>query len=536
MFERWYIFLLLTILNKISNCRNENAVDKSVSQTSCSNGWFTHENMCYKMGRGRITWEEASHSCLMENSNLVSVHSKELSDFLTAFFLMRIRHSVWIGLHDRITEGTYEWDDDSPVNFTNWAPGEPSGRDRKTEDCVEAAFYNANQGKKMGQWNDATCDHKMPFICQKKKGNFNSKYLDPRFCSPDLGGGWKYLSSCFHFVNESKTWPEAEDHCINKYKGHLLSILDLAVENFLNYVLRDKENNMWIGIQLQNANVQQWSSGWHVAYENFGPRDRDGEFTKGMCAARIKSGLWVSLSCYKVLPFVCEYSTAIPPTLNTEIAESVCPQHPYGWKDLGGNYCYFFETTKHYTWYVANFMCMERGGSKLVGIHSQEEETMLHNFVKFKQNGIYIGLYRQEGKVFAWADGSPVNFTNWDRNEPSFGTEKCVEMRTNAMNWNDVECSGLKGFICYIPKIAVLPNQTYRSSSVEPITCKDGFSGGTVVGVIFCAMMVTALIGVILHYLIFSDIKYERFKKTSATSACYIKPKDKVDLVVDENI
>lgn len=52
-------------------------------------------------------------------------------------------------------------------------------------------------------------------------------------------------------MNESKTWSEAEEHCIEKFGGHLVTIPDLAVELFLNYILSDQEESLWIGIQMQ---------------------------------------------------------------------------------------------------------------------------------------------------------------------------------------------------------------------------------------------------------------------------------------------
>lgn len=32
--------------------------------------------------------------------------------------------SLWIGGHDSVTEGGWEWMDRSPFRFINWAPGE----------------------------------------------------------------------------------------------------------------------------------------------------------------------------------------------------------------------------------------------------------------------------------------------------------------------------------------------------------------------------------------------------------------------------
>lgn len=63
---------------------------------------------------------------------------------------------TWIGASDRVTEGTFVWDDSTALTFTNWHTGEPnSGGVGATyqEDCVIIA--GARVGK---QWDDRPCD------------------------------------------------------------------------------------------------------------------------------------------------------------------------------------------------------------------------------------------------------------------------------------------------------------------------------------------------------------------------------------------
>ena len=33
---------------------------------------------------------------------------------------------VWLGLHDKNTEDTFEWIDGTPVNYTYWQPNQPN--------------------------------------------------------------------------------------------------------------------------------------------------------------------------------------------------------------------------------------------------------------------------------------------------------------------------------------------------------------------------------------------------------------------------
>ena len=53
-----------------------------------------------------------------------------------------------------------------------------------------------------------------------------------------------------------------------------------------------------------------------------------------------------------------------------------------------------------------------------------------------------------------WADGTPVDYTNWEPGEPndSNGQEFCVEMDSSIGQWNDVECNIQRMFACKVPK------------------------------------------------------------------------------------
>jgi len=57
---------------------------------------------------------------------------------------------MWIGLTDRVTEGYFEWLDESDVNYTYWERGQPdnSGGD---ENCVHMGYYGTG-------WNDQGCE------------------------------------------------------------------------------------------------------------------------------------------------------------------------------------------------------------------------------------------------------------------------------------------------------------------------------------------------------------------------------------------
>ncbi|GIY52804.1 secretory phospholipase A2 receptor [Caerostris darwini] len=510
--------------------------------TYCSKGWFSFGDMCYRLGgkkrSGMLTWEKAEEYCREEhNGNLVTVHSQELQDFLTAFLMQSAQYRVWIGLHDRINETDYKWEDGSPVNYTNWEPSEPSGPSNEKEDCTEMMYWSSRPLGKPGMWNDISCDRETQFICQKRNVKQGRKRLDPRYCTTEHGRGWRFKKSCFSYVSQPKTWAEAEEFCVEEYKGHLVTILDYPVTIFLNYVLQDVGEQIWIGIKTKKEYQQQWSSGWFVSYVNW--HEDEEHFADEACAVRNKEGVWFTTPCSRNLPFVCEYSTAIPPQLKSSVENSYCPEKPPEWRDLGGDYCYYIDMETHVTWYKANFLCMRRGGA-LLSIHSKEEVDMLSHFVQYSQHVIHIGLYRQMNldEEFVWADKSELDLAFWDSNEPNDESEQCVELKTGDMKWNDINCNQERGFICSIHKIP--PNNTIEEKS-QLFSCqKRGFSNGALVGVIICVLFVAVLIGAVVYYFRLCDRGYERVKKLSGIklqppSEFDKKPRYRTEITVNED-
>jgi hypothetical protein len=108
------------------------------------------------------------------------------------------------------------------------------------------------------------------------------------------------------------------------------------------------------------------------------------------------------------------------------------------------------------TWTLAEADAQARGGH-LVSIGSAEENAFV--LAQFGNLGgvdrrLWIGFSdtASEGS-FAWSDGSPVTYTNWNPGEPnnSGGTEDWAEMLGSNGRWNDIADGG-SGF----PHVAVV--------------------------------------------------------------------------------
>ena len=68
--------------------------------------------------------------------------------------------TLWIGLDDRETEGTFLWVDSSAPEVTAWREGEPNDHG-EGEDCVAYTGSGADRG-----WNDYPCDTQRGFLCE----------------------------------------------------------------------------------------------------------------------------------------------------------------------------------------------------------------------------------------------------------------------------------------------------------------------------------------------------------------------------------
>lgn len=92
------------------------------------------------------TWLEAKAICESMGGRLCVINSKEENDYLTSKLMGT---TAFIGLHDSNTEGSFEWIDNSPLNFTNWYPGQPNNANGDQDYCeiLPDGTWNDQYGK-----------------------------------------------------------------------------------------------------------------------------------------------------------------------------------------------------------------------------------------------------------------------------------------------------------------------------------------------------------------------------------------------------
>ena len=156
-----------------------------------------HENSCYELLHNRVSWSHAESLCQQGGGHLVHINSASEQQYIEAFMSRYSPdHSIWIDLHDRRTEGQFEWTAGplclkktfctldvvqwnfwnqipgyfnsniynisfvgDPVTFTNWAPGYTDNFvSHDQEDCVALIPY------KGGVWDDIPCGDPGSFL------------------------------------------------------------------------------------------------------------------------------------------------------------------------------------------------------------------------------------------------------------------------------------------------------------------------------------------------------------------------------------
>uniref|UniRef100_A0A671LMD8 Macrophage mannose receptor 1-like n=1 Tax=Sinocyclocheilus anshuiensis TaxID=1608454 RepID=A0A671LMD8_9TELE len=232
------------------------------------------------------------------------------------------------------------------------------------------------------------------------------------------------VSECFqrqyHFINENKTWTEAQRYCRENYT-------DLAtVDNMTDMNELKKSVNgggfqfVWIGLQRTGRDEWRWSSGEPALYLNWATGQPEGTDD---CAMML-NGEWHDLPCSAARQFICYNNKLIVIRENLTWAEAL-------------RYC-------------------RQNHVDLVSVHSEEIQHRVMNVVKRASTAaVWLGLHNYcSMNMWLWLSGEMVCYQNW---APGNGTtpENCsLEKRKGAVQsggdqrWISLPESHKLNFIC----------------------------------------------------------------------------------------
>ncbi|AKT37573.1 CotH kinase family protein [Chondromyces crocatus] len=103
------------------------------------------------------TWAAAEADCVAQGGHLISLHDQATRNLVVSRVNTIGGGTWWIGLHDQAQEGTFVWTDGSPLDYTDWASGEPNNY-ADDEHCVHLTGG--------GQWNDLFCTSDGRYVCR----------------------------------------------------------------------------------------------------------------------------------------------------------------------------------------------------------------------------------------------------------------------------------------------------------------------------------------------------------------------------------
>jgi len=127
----------------------------------------------------KTTWTASEAQAVTLGGHLASVNSAAESQFLLDNFCSGVndRRTLWIGLTDNGSEGTFHWTSGEPLAFTNWMSGEPNNH-AESGGPENFVSFNWNYAPGLpassprGTWND-DIDNGHPGVARHAPGPFN---------------------------------------------------------------------------------------------------------------------------------------------------------------------------------------------------------------------------------------------------------------------------------------------------------------------------------------------------------------------------
>ncbi|KAF4077087.1 hypothetical protein AMELA_G00204120 [Ameiurus melas] len=357
------------------------------------------------------TWAEAQRYCRENYDDLASINNTEEELALTNTIDIWNKNRTWIGLYDDLNSWKWSLDDDSffkegERSFRNWNIQKPKNWNGNSL-CVYLSGYSS-------AWYEASCSWTRPFLC-----------FDATLSSS---------SRQYHFINENKTWTEAQRYCRENYTD--LATVDNMEEmnTLLNTVNGSFSGLAWIGFY-DDLDSWRWSLDDDAFYQegerDFRGWDQQPDNCNGqeLCVSINNIGEWFDQPCTFRLSFVC-------------------------YNDINKTYVWIYNTT---TWEEAQSFC-RANHTDLASVRNETELQQILNKISYGYIEVWIGLYRNR----LWSDQSNSTFTYWrpaiptPPPEPDNGVNSPGQYRNqhctavdHSGGWTDENCFTGFPFICY---------------------------------------------------------------------------------------
>ncbi|KAI1888658.1 hypothetical protein AGOR_G00187410 [Albula goreensis] len=235
------------------------------------------------------------------------------------------------------------------------------------------------------------------------------------------------LCSClcprYHFVNELKTWTEAQSYCRENYTD-LATIDDLEEVQRMMELVGSSHNHKcaWIGLERGTSWKWQWSLADRDFYSEGSSEFRawaSGEPSdvNENCAHIDAMGQWFDAMCTSQLHFIC----------------------------YDGSANKFVRVSVEKTWREAQTYCRNQH-TDLASVRTLTENQEIKNMLTGGEI-VWIGLYEDNWK---WSDSGSSSFRNWMQAKPDGGDCAALAFdESDRGQWDDRLCGTLLPFFCY---------------------------------------------------------------------------------------
>ncbi|KAL6481107.1 hypothetical protein MHYP_G00091870 [Metynnis hypsauchen] len=434
-----------------------------------------------------LTWREALRYCRDNHVDLLSVLSEEIQLWVKEVSPQASTELVWLGLRHTCAQGFWYWVSGFSICYENWAPGNGTGG----EDCSPVERTGAVQSRGGQQWVSLPEDHKLNFICLTYEA---------------VCGVSAYIPHRYHFVNESKTWTEAQSYCRQTYTD-LATINNMDEMKKFNETVKDKYLRVWIGLEevtwqwsLQDGTVYREGQSyinWHTGEPNSTPGEESycRENHTDLASVRnqaendvIKTAgkgkpLWIGLFRFPWKWSDQSYSSfrnwkqnqpdgfsgkencgyiAITDggRWNIETCETKLPFICYERKN--SSYILIKEAK---SWRDAQSYCRQRY-TDLVSVRNQSENQRILDLAKMSvNNSLWIGLFYDS---WNWADQSASSFRYWASTQPDNdgGNQNCTAVfMAEQGRWHDLNANTQLPFICHENQLILIKQSlTWREA------------------------------------------------------------------------
>jgi len=244
-------------------------------------------------------------------------------------------------------------------------------------------------------------------------------------------------TDCYFISGNIHTGSSAHQYC--KKNGGEAAVIESKEELDL-LKRRVLTTTVYLGVSLQKYRTAQFEDALrkdgHTGFTAFDAEEPNNYGAEDCVIADKSRGFkWKDVSCTELHPVLCK-----APGVVSEQPSCDNDQHLFN-----GTTCFWLSSRygARHKWTEANEMCKRRG-MELASLHSKEEQDFL-----WGKTGVttWIGLrdHAAEG-VFAWSDGTPLDFTSWWDGEPR-GDEKrdCVVMLSGRDGkWSEWKCENYR--------------------------------------------------------------------------------------------